>query len=393
MNVTHFDLATDNLHDLYLQYRKYPGPIKVSNAFAGARISQLRDVHKFSADVGEMLIPVSSEYVRALNNSLFGRENPNSAEVFAAGDSFSPPVFNRGQTSVSEYLRYIETDTSTPLLCPEMLMPMELDHLVKLYQLQDTGTHYKADQWYNFFLGNRGNYAHTHYDWNGAINLFYQVFGSKRITLIPPTSSHKLVPFSNFSGVFFENMDPSEREAYFKYTGAVSFDLEAGDALLIPPLYWHFIEYTDTGASLNLRYYSHKLTSWACTHLHKSPTLQIYLHDLIQNDQLSDTESNLWVKIGEALSSPSSDLVDKINSLINAMYVCRFSKDARAIQSYPFEHTFSRLLGPSHLNETSSVQFQNKCRTGYRISNERPTMNLIYEDPSHLRQILDNYNE
>jgi hypothetical protein len=389
----YFDLASGNLKELFLLYRNVKSPIVVKNAFSGKDIRQLTSVEKFCESFGEMIIPVTSEYMKALNRSLFGKEVPTSSDVIRKDGDLIEPSFSRGKTTVSEYLKYIQIDPLSPLLCPEVIMPEDLDSQVCTYELGDHGSFYKNDYWFNFFLGNKGNFAHTHYDWNGAVNLFYQIFGSKRITLISPESTHKLDPFSNISGIYFENMSEVELEGYFKYVGATSFDLKAGDALLIPPLYWHYIQYTDTGASLNLRFNSHRLTSWASTHLHKTPLLQIYLHDLMINDSMSDEEIRIWRSLGEIKRDHAQNFLNSVNEIFMSLYIERFSRKEGPIKHYPFKHPFSPLVDKMHLDKVMTDDFQQNLSRDYEYLNQRFTMNHLYEEWSALGEIIEAYDE
>ncbi|MES2527805.1 MAG: cupin-like domain-containing protein [Bdellovibrionota bacterium] len=90
------------------------------------------------------------------------------------------------------------------------------------------------------FVGKSGDSSSLHFDWNPFPNILFNLTGSKRITLYPPEASRALGGYANFSF----NHDAE---------GSQTFILEAGEALVIPPWWWHRVEYLSEAASLSIR--------------------------------------------------------------------------------------------------------------------------------------------
>jgi hypothetical protein len=106
------------------------------------------------------------------------------------------------------------------------------------------------------FFGGKGAKVQMHFDIDLADILLCHFGGKKRVYLFPPEQTKYLyhVPFS-FSSLFdidFENPDYEKYPALHCLQGSVT-ELEHGDALYIPPGYWHYIVYEDIGFSLALR--------------------------------------------------------------------------------------------------------------------------------------------
>ncbi|MCA1778093.1 MAG: cupin-like domain-containing protein [Xanthomonadaceae bacterium] len=106
------------------------------------------------------------------------------------------------------------------------------------------------------FMGGRGSRVQLHFDIDMADIILAHFGGPKRVILFPPDQTPYLyrVPFS-FSALFDAGIDPPNYERYpaLKQARGYVADLEHGDALYIPPGYWHYVKYQDIGFSLSLR--------------------------------------------------------------------------------------------------------------------------------------------
>jgi Cupin-like domain len=106
------------------------------------------------------------------------------------------------------------------------------------------------------FMGGRGARVQMHFDADLADTLLCHFGGKKRVVLFAPDQTPYLyhVPFS-FSALFGVQPDAVDYERYPALrhaTGEVA-ELHHGDALYIPPGYWHYVVYDDIGFSLSLR--------------------------------------------------------------------------------------------------------------------------------------------
>ena len=106
------------------------------------------------------------------------------------------------------------------------------------------------------FMGGKGSRVQLHFDIDLADILLCHFGGPKRVMLFAPGQTPWLyrVPFS-FSALFDARVDKPDYEkhpALRQVEGQVA-ELEHGDALYIPPGWWHFVEYRDIGFSMSLR--------------------------------------------------------------------------------------------------------------------------------------------
>jgi len=106
------------------------------------------------------------------------------------------------------------------------------------------------------FMGGRGSRVQLHFDIDMADILLCHFGGPKRVILFPPDQTPYLyrVPFS-FSALFDAGIDPPNYDRYpaLKQARGYVADLVHGDALYIPPGYWHYVKYQDIGFSMSLR--------------------------------------------------------------------------------------------------------------------------------------------
>jgi len=112
------------------------------------------------------------------------------------------------------------------------------------------------------FVGGKGAKVQMHYDIDYAHLLLCHFGGKKKILLIPPEQTPYMyrVPYS-FSSLFdvdFSAPDFSKYPALEKLNGYTA-ELSHGDALYIPPGFWHYIIYEDAGFSMTLRAFPNKL--------------------------------------------------------------------------------------------------------------------------------------
>ena len=106
------------------------------------------------------------------------------------------------------------------------------------------------------FAGGKGAKVQMHFDIDMADIFLCHFGGKKKVLLISPEQTRYMyhVPFS-FSSLFDVNFDEPD---YDKYPALANLEAEVvelkhGDALYIPPGYWHYIVYDEIGFSMSLR--------------------------------------------------------------------------------------------------------------------------------------------
>lgn len=106
------------------------------------------------------------------------------------------------------------------------------------------------------FVGGRGSRVQMHFDVDRADVVLCHFGGPKRVILFGPDQTPYLyrVPFS-FSALFDVTPDAPDYDrfpALARARGEIA-ELAHGDALYIPPAWWHFVVYDDVGMSISLR--------------------------------------------------------------------------------------------------------------------------------------------
>jgi hypothetical protein len=106
------------------------------------------------------------------------------------------------------------------------------------------------------FFGGNGAKVQMHFDIDLADILLCHFGGKKRIYLFAPEQKKYLyhVPFS-FSALFDIDIELPDYEKFpaLHYLEGFSTELNHGEALYIPPGYWHYVVYDEISFSLSLR--------------------------------------------------------------------------------------------------------------------------------------------
>ena len=107
----------------------------------------------------------------------------------------------------------------------------------------------------NFWIGPAGTVTKLHHDFSNV--LFVQLFGSKRITLVPPFDTPLVY---NKDGVIAEvDMDKPDYKKQPLFAGATStaVTVEEGDAIFIPVGWWHHVRSLTQSVSLTFVNFTH----------------------------------------------------------------------------------------------------------------------------------------
>lgn len=112
------------------------------------------------------------------------------------------------------------------------------------------------------FIGGRGARVQMHFDIDWADLILCHFGGPKRVLLFPPDQARWLyhVPFS-FSSLGDIDYDAPDYERFpaLRAARGCYAELRHGDALYIPPGWWHYVTYQDIGFSLTLRAFPRRL--------------------------------------------------------------------------------------------------------------------------------------
>ena len=236
------------------EYLRKQRPVILQGLFADQEIDKIRTEAQAAERFGSLSLPVQKEYLTSMR------------EAFAKGAAEPPPP---SEMRLSDYLSFVRENPNTRLMCSEKPTPPELLQFFRLpaYDSFD-------DSISSFFVGNRGNFAHMHFDGDYRHVLFYQVFGRKRFILVPPAEGRKIPCVGNYALWAIENFSEEDKRCFADFTNAYECILEPGETLYLPACIWHYVEYETTGMSYNLRFGRNQYTRFLAKSFHMNPQLQ-----------------------------------------------------------------------------------------------------------------------
>ena len=223
-------------------------PTVITGLFEGQPIRKIATIEDACAQLGAMQIKTRSNYLEALFG---GGPGPTSRDV--------------RHESLSTFVAH-SLDSHTPgRLCVEFHTPAELMSLFAYPTFCDAPQGWEPPISLLFVAG-RGNVAHMHFDTDHRRVLLYQVFGRKRVVVLPPGCAKQLLPLSATSLLALHQWSDERKRDLFQYLGAVDVTLSPGEAIYIPPLWWHYVEYLDFGMSFSVRYSRSPLSRLIANH-------------------------------------------------------------------------------------------------------------------------------
>ena len=223
-------------------------PVVVTNLFAEEPVRALDSLTAAMRVLGNVRVTIEPEYVWAAAHRPGSQPRITTLADAHATMSAAPDqhLVCTEQPIPAKLMERFHTPAVCRLSCPSsgteiLSLPRPLEH----------------DMRTNFFFAAAGSVAHMHFDGDHRHVLLYQVFGRKEIILVPPRGGRYLRPTDSlvgFAGVHIEALPAGERESLLEKAGAVVGVIEAGEALYMPPLMWHFVRYVDDAMSLNFRF-------------------------------------------------------------------------------------------------------------------------------------------
>lgn len=232
--------------DFWSRYVARRQPVLVDRLFDDQPIRKLATPRAARKAIGDMEFVVQWSYTASLYYEMTG----------GAGE---PEL-----ATLADYLDYVALNPRTPRMCIEQPVAPALARLASPPAIC------RNNERTLMFIGNAGNFAHLHFDGDQRQVLMYQVFGRKRVVLIPPIAAKKLLPHQNFSSVCLQHMSDRERRAFLRYVGGVECVVRPGQAILMPALYWHYLHYDETSLSIHFRFGQTAHGRFFDDHVHRS---------------------------------------------------------------------------------------------------------------------------
>jgi len=221
-------------------------PVIITNLLANQPIAKIRTLDDARRLLGDMTVVITPGGERFI------------VEAVRSRLTSQPSVETRArQSTVRDYLDHVAQHPATRDICSEIPAPI-IPEVQALYEVPEycrgpggvLDDDYRAELW----MANAGNTAHLHFDADQRQILHYQLFGIKRIILIPPSGAKKLAPVGNNSAINPEGISNAEKDELVRYLGGYQCLLYGGETLFIPALIWHYLEYVDTSMGLNMRF-------------------------------------------------------------------------------------------------------------------------------------------
>jgi hypothetical protein len=262
-------------------------PVVIQNFLRGHSISQLDTLHSALQKIGDIPVKMIQNYMdinlQAYQNFL------NKEQVLQALPEQREGVFRDYFELIKNTPNdnWIVTENSPPadFLYGVDLSAIGVDRIQSGYcdytNLSESNLAYSL-----IFIGGKGNASDLHTDWDGQEVILYQVFGRKRVVLFPPIAAESLLSVDVFSMIKLRGMEDAIRSKLLSDLGGYEYVLEPGDAIYIPPFYWHHLEYLDDAMSISFRFNEPKDVDlrFLIHHLHRDIFTQNLLSSLIYKD-------------------------------------------------------------------------------------------------------------
>jgi hypothetical protein len=263
-------------------------PVVFTGLFEGEPIASITDEAAVRACLGGLAVKTRLNYV-----SGFMRTAGAPVESGATMDQ-----------ALSEYLDHAAAYPQTRRCCVEFTTPPEVRALFQVPALCRELAVLPDDLISLLFVANRGNSAHMHFDCDHRQVLLHQVMGVKRVIIVRPGVGRKVLPFGSLSSLMIEEMPEHEKARLFAYLGAYEVRLAPGETLYMPPLVWHYVEYTDTGMSFSLRFGRREIDRLLAEHTFHDVSVQNVGAALCRGPVDEAVESRIRAAVERAYPSP-----------------------------------------------------------------------------------------
>jgi hypothetical protein len=223
-------------------------PVVISDLFSGQAIDHVRTLDDAIAAFGRAELLVQPEYTKRLASDV-----PRAEQVMTFQD----------------YWNVIRNNPQSDLVCTEYEIPAPVMQLFTLPDmclarttqgeeiLQLPKKYGDHDLVSNMFMAGKGNKAHLHYDGDQRQVLLYQVFGEKEVVLFQPSRGSaisKAHSTAQFLSTDLNQMSRSELLEYIDKIDGYHTVIKPGEAIYMPMLIWHHLNYSEDAMSFNIRF-------------------------------------------------------------------------------------------------------------------------------------------
>ncbi|HEY8208964.1 MAG TPA: cupin-like domain-containing protein, partial [Myxococcaceae bacterium] len=141
--------------------------------------------------------------------------------------------------------------------------------------------------------------------------LQYQLWGEKRVLLVPPSSSRKLLPLANNAMVSPQGHTGAENERFVRYVDGYQALLRPGEAVFMPALIWHYFDYRETSMALTLRFHRNPFIKFLSENLHTDYRIQALTWKLQDERAATPEARRAFEEIQATIARPIEDPQEK----------------------------------------------------------------------------------
>ncbi|WP_224362052.1 cupin-like domain-containing protein [Hyalangium versicolor] len=278
-------------------------PVIITDLFEGQPISQISSLEVARKQLGEMPVIVQEGHEEYFVRMLRG----------LLTSDFSFVDIGKEKSTVNGYLAMVEKDPNTRLVCAEvprsMIDKVEASYSIPDYCKPDAG---ELDEYTSMlWLGNVGNYTHLHYDADYKNIFQYQLWGAKRVVLVSPSESRKLLPLRNNSASSPEGLKGEDNDAFVRYVNGYQAVVRTGETLFMPAMMWHYFEYLDTSMALTMRFRRNKYVRFMSENLHIDYHLQGIVFKFINERAIGAEHLKAYAELEAAFDKPFDNPSEK----------------------------------------------------------------------------------
>ena len=173
-----------------LDYLERRTPLIIEGLFQSTLLEKLSNIEAVRSILGRMQLRIGEEF-----GTTMLRETKTVDPVKSNKIDISPSC------SLNEYFSFIVKHPDTRKMASVNEVPSMLSNNLPIPYLCANSRELPTIT--RLFVGNAGNNAHLHYDSDGRDVFLSQVFGRKRVVIIPIEQTEKLLPIKNFLSKYY----------------------------------------------------------------------------------------------------------------------------------------------------------------------------------------------
>ncbi len=304
-------------------------PAIFSGLFQDQPIAALRSRASVRARLGEMRLQFKGEYVEHFLDQVHGR----------AGDP------RLGQTlSFAEYCDHVDRYPETAGWMGQEQVP---EQLMALFEVPP---HCRAAQGgpdrkllIHTFIGHPGKSASLHIDTDYKQVLIYELYGRKRVYLIPSASCLPLRTAGFISRLDLALLSERERVETVTRLGGWCATLHPGECLFLPFSLYHHFAYLDDAMSINIRFGRNRYHDLFNRYMVPHWSLHALAARLTDEAQVEGEERALFLKVLRCLERSAPSAYARYHSIVESL--TQLCHEHGVVRTFP---ELERLLAPAY---------------------------------------------